>query len=245
MNTRIVLVGYGRMGGEIHRAALSCGCEVVGIHDVDNPYSNALPTGYDVAIDFTEPSAVINNVKIASEHGKNIVIGTTGWYDQLSRIHAIQERAGIGVLYGSNFSIGVQLFFRLVAEAGRLVDSIEDYDAMINEWHHKRKKDSPSGTALRTADMLMRGLKRKTTITTEAQHGEINPEALHVSSTRGGEIIGKHQVTIDGPNDSIEIIHNAKNRAGFVQGALAAATWLKGKHGLHEFSEVFPEIIAS
>ena len=233
------------MGVELHRAAQAAGCEVVGIHDIDNPYNNALPEGYDVAIDFTEPSAVVHNVKVAGEHGKNIVIGTTGWNDQMDRIHAIQEKTGIGVLYGSNFSIGVQLFFRLAAEAGRLIDAVDEYDVMIHEAHHKRKKDSPSGTAITTAERLLSQIARKDHISTEAQHSPIAPEALHVSSTRGGEVVGRHTVLIDGPHDTIEIVHNAKNRTGFVQGALAAATWLHGKRGMYAFTDVFDEIVGA
>jgi len=243
MTTRIVLVGYGRMGAELHRAAPQAGCEVVGVHDLDNPYSTALHEGYDVAIDFTEPTAVLDNVRIAAEHGKNIVIGTTGWYHDMERVHALQERAGIGVLYGSNFSIGVQIFFRLVAQAGRLIDALDEYDPMIHEWHHRLKKDAPSGTALTAAHKLIHELERKTSIATEAQHDRIDPQALHVSSTRGGEIIGKHLLTIDGPSDAIEIQHTAKNRSGFVQGALAAARWMQHRHGFFDFSEVFDEVV--
>ena len=244
MSTRIVLVGYGQMGRELHRAAEQADCEIVGIHDVDTPFADR-DAAYDVAIEFTQPSSVIDNVKIAAEHGRNIVIGTTGWYDHLEEVHAIQEKSGIGVLYGSNFSIGVQMFFRLVEEAGRLMNSVDDYDAMLHEYHHRRKKDSPSGTAHTAALRLLEALDRKTRVSTEAQHEAIDPETLHVSSTRGGEVIGRHTLTVDGPNDSIEITHNAKNRNGFVQGALAAATWMKGRTGFYDFSNVFTDILQS
>jgi len=242
MSTRIVLVGYGQMGRELHKAAEAAGCEIVGIHDVEAPYADG-DTAYDVAIEFTEPSSVIQNVKIAAEHGRNIVIGTTGWYDHLGEVRAIQEKAGIGVLYGSNFSIGVQMFFRLVEESGRLVNNVEDYDAMLHEYHHRRKKDSPSGTAHTAAERLLGTIDRKTHVTTEAQHDQIDANALHVSSTRGGDVIGRHTLTIDGPNDTIEITHNAKNRNGFVQGALAAARWMKGRTGFYDFSQVFTDIL--
>ena len=238
MSTRIVLVGYGQMGRELHKAAEAAGCEIVGIHDVESPFADR-DTAYDVAIEFTEPSSVIQNVKIAAEHGRNIVIGTTGWYDHLGEVRAIQEKAGIGVLYGSNFSIGVQMFFRLVEEAGRLVNNVEDYDAMLHEYHHRRKKDSPSGTAHTAAERLLGAIDRKTHVTTEAQHDQIDANALHVSSTRGGDVIGDHTVCFAADGERVEITHKASGRQIYAAGAVRAALWTKGRGpGFYSMNDV-------
>ena len=241
---RIVLLGYGAMGREVERLAESHGCSVIDVFDVDRTF-DAAQTSYDVAIDFTEPGAVMANAAAVAAQGKNLVIGTTGWYDDMEELRRIQSTSNIGMMFGSNFSVGVQIFFRLARAAGILVNDAEEYDAMIHEWHHKRKKDSPSGTAYTTAQILMEEIRRKTHMSGEAQHERISNDVLHVSSTRGGDIIGRHLITFDGPFDTIEIQHTAKGREGFAQGALRAARWIHGRTGFFDFADVFPQIIAS
>jgi 4-hydroxy-tetrahydrodipicolinate reductase len=243
--TNILLIGYGSMGRVLHRLAPSMSCEIVGIVDVDTPFDAATAPDFDVAIDFTQPDAVIENVRTISGHGKNVVIGTTGWNERRAEVETIQHQTGTGIIVGSNFSVGVQMFFRLVREAGLMVNDLADLDVMLHEWHHHRKKDSPSGTALTAASLLLDVIDRKTYVEAETQHGTIDPSALHVSSTRGGEVVGRHQLTIDGATDTIDIIHNAKSRDGFAQGALLAATWIHGKQGMYDFTDVFPDILRS
>ena len=240
--TKILIIGYGAMGRALHQHAESHGCHVVGVHDLDTAFDPDNTEEFDVAIDFTEPSAVLDNARLVSSLGKGLVIGTTGWYESIKEVRQLAALTGTGIIYGTNFSIGVQIFFRLLREAGSLINEIDDYDVMLHEWHHNRKKDSPSGTALTAAKTLLEVIERKKSISTEAQHDRIDASALHVTSSRGGEIVGRHILTIDGTDDSIEIKHDAKTRMGFVNGALMAARWIHGKQGLYDFSEVFHQI---
>ena len=241
--TRIILIGYGAMGKEIESLAPGMDCEVVGVHDVDDPITKGASVEYDVAIDFTQPDVVLNNAVAVANAGKNLVIGTTGWYDHIDRIKEIQQGASNGIIYGSNFSIGVQMFFRLAKAAGALINNADEYDVMVHEYHHKRKKDSPSGTAHTTGKILLDAIERKKRMSAEAQHDRIDADTLHISSTRGGEVIGKHTITLDSITDTIEIQHNAKNRGGFASGALRAAKWIHERKGLYDFAEVFDTII--
>lgn len=232
------------MGREVQRLASDFGCEVVSVYDVDRPLTKSTFTDFDVAIDFTEPAAVIDNARNVCEMGKDLVIGTTGWHEHMRVLEHLQQAANNGVIWGSNFSVGVQMFFRLVRAIGILVDDAGEYDVVLHEWHHKRKKDSPSGTALSLAGILLEEIRRKTMINTETQHSQIDPHHLHVTSTRCGEIVGKHTVIIDGTSDSIELTHTAKDRSGFAKGALMAARWIHNRHGLYDFTETFQQIIS-
>jgi 4-hydroxy-tetrahydrodipicolinate reductase len=240
--TRIVILGYGAMGREIESLAERTGCIVAAIVDVDRPLDPK--TQFDVAIDFTEPSVVIDNVRTITGMGRSMVIGTTGWYDDLQVVREVAQQQNVGIVHGTNFSVGVQIFFRLVRAAGTMINDIESYDAAVHEWHHTRKKDSPSGTALTTATILLEEMQRKKRIETETQHERIGADALHVTSTRTGDVVGRHVVTLDSAEDTIEIQHTAKDRRGFAHGALLAARWIHGRTGVHDFSDVFSEIIA-
>ncbi|HLP27278.1 MAG TPA: 4-hydroxy-tetrahydrodipicolinate reductase [Candidatus Didemnitutus sp.] len=240
--TRIALIGYGAMGHEIERLAPSLDCDVTRIFNEDRPLQVDGPDEFDVAIDFTQPDAVIGNVRTLCAMKKSVVIGTTGWYDQMQEVKGLVETARIGCIWGSNFSVGVQMFLRIVRAAAIMAHDEASYDVMVHEWHHRRKKDSPSGTALSVANVILDEMSRKDHIVSETLHGQINPSALHVTSTRGGEVVGKHVVTLDSVFDSIEITHNAKNRSGFAHGSLIAASWIAQRKGFYNFSDVFPEI---
>lgn len=242
--TNVLLIGYGAMGRELERLAPAMHCEVVGIADMDRPLAD-VTSDFDVAIDFTQPDAAVDNVRAVTDRGKNIVIGTTGWYDRINEVRDLQQASDTGIVVGSNFSVGVQVFFQVVQNAAALINDIDEFDVMLHEWHHRRKKDSPSGTAITAANFVLNALDRKSHLATETQHGVIDLGALHVTSTRGGEVVGRHQLTIDGPSDTIDIIHNAKDRQGFAKGALLAATWIHGKQGMFDFTQVFPDIIRS
>jgi len=237
--TKIALIGYGAMGKEIHGLAEVHGCTVVQIFDADNPLSNADFASWDVAVDFSSADAIAANVELLCSMKKNMVIGTTGWNSQQERIHNTISKAGVGCVVGSNFSVGMQIFLRLTRTAAALLNSTPDYDIMVHEWHHKRKADSPSGTALTIANIVIGELDRKKHVATETMHQPADPEVLHVTSTRGGEIPGRHTVTIDGPFDRIDLIHDARNRSGFASGALRAAQWIHGKNGLYRFDDIF------
>ena len=242
--TRIALIGYGAMGRELELLAPAHGCEVVAIFDVDRPLTTESEASFDVAVDFSLPHVVVDNVRTLAHLQRPVVIGTTGWYAQLPDVTSIVNSAGIGCVWGSNFSVGVQMFLRIVRAASMLANDVPEYDVMVHEWHHSRKKDSPSGTAIAIASTIVDEMDHKHSMEIETQHDHINPYALHVTSTRGGNVIGRHMVTFDGPFDTIDLVHNAKSRRGFAQGALLAATWIAVRTGVYDFTEIFPEVQA-
>ena len=224
---KIALFGYGKMGRVIEQAAQSRRIDVVAV--VDPLGGSRGDVGHaEVCIDFTEPGAALGNIERAASAGLPIVIGTTGWYDKIEQARQIVDRAGTGLVYGSNFSLGVNLMFRLVARAAELFEPfLSSYDPFIEEAHHKFKKDAPSGTAL--------ALKQ----TLESKYGCKVPTA----STRAGYFPGVHTVGFDSEADTLEIRHTARGRAGFAEGALLAAQWIRGRKGLYEFSQVIDEAI--
>lgn len=225
------------MGKEIESVADEQDITISCICDIDKPFSSS--TDFDVAIDFTTPSAVINNVEILANMGKNIVIGTTGWYDKIESVRQIAKDKNVGIVWSSNFSIGMQMFFQLAQLAATLIDNIDEYDIMLNEIHHSHKSDAPSGTALNIANIILSHCKRKNIIQTETLHRQINPNELHISSLRGGHINGQHNIIIDSKFDTITLQHNAKTRRGFAVGAIQAAKWLHNKKGFYCFDDVF------
>ncbi|MFP4369801.1 MAG: 4-hydroxy-tetrahydrodipicolinate reductase, partial [Candidatus Kapaibacterium sp.] len=182
------------------------------------------------------------NVELFSSMGKNIVLGTTGWYDKKDEIEKIVKKQGNGLIWGSNFSIGMQMLFRIVRKAAALMDKVDGYDIMLHEMHHMRKKDSPSGSGISLANIILDEVSRKKGIFSETAHEQINPNKLHLSSTRGGEIHGTHTVYLDSLSDTIELTHRAKNRSGFAKGALTAARWIKGKTGFYKFDDILDEL---
>ena len=239
----IALIGYGKMGKEVERLAKEQGICVAKVFDVHNNTGALGLTkeglkGIDVCIEFSTPAAVIDNIESAAECGKNIVVGTTGWYDRLEHVKKIVKEARIGLLYAPNFSLGVNLFMHLVSHAAHLFDKYPGYDVAVNEMHHRGKTDSPSGTALSVASAILQSMKRKSEILSETSHGQIKAHQLHVSSARIGHVTGKHAVTFDSDADTIELVHTAKNRAGYALGAIVAAEWLKGKKGLYTMRDV-------
>lgn len=240
---RIALHGYGAMGRAIDSLAEGHNCVVVARCDVDTPLSSVERGTADVVIDFSVAAAVPTAVNDVAALGIPIVVGTTGWYDRLDDVRAIATNAGIGMVYGTNFSIGVHMFLRLVEVAATMVNAQPSYDVMVHEWHHHRKRDSPSGTALTIAERLLAGIERKHAVATEPWHQLPNPSMLHVTSTRGGEIPGRHQVTIDGPYDRIDIIHDARSRDGFASGALQAAQWIVGRSDVVDIADVATHIL--
>ncbi|MFA6570859.1 MAG: 4-hydroxy-tetrahydrodipicolinate reductase [Bacteroidota bacterium] len=239
---KIGLIGFGNMGKEIKRVADGMGIEITDVFDINDKIVSDKKYQFDVAIDFTEPKTVTENVRTIAKLGKNIVIGTTGWDEQKQEVEKIVFSENIGLVYGSNFSIGMMMFSQLVKEASKLVDSFKDYDIMLHEIHHRHKKDSPSGTALSLAKIILENVNSKKYILSRTSEGPIDNGALHVTSTRGGEIFGKHSIYLDSLADTIELTHNAKNRSGFAQGALLAAKWINYKKGIFEFNDVFKDL---
>lgn len=236
---KIAIIGYGSMGKEIERTAIAEGLTISNIFDIDSPLLPNANYDFDVAIDFSNPDAVESNVKILSAMGKSIVLGTTGWNDKLSLIESIVDEAKVGLVYDSNFSIGMTIFRKVVQLSAQLLNSFPNYDIMLNEVHHKRKKDHPSGTAISIAEIILENLERKTEIATEHINGEaIRPEQLDVSCSRVGEVAGTHTIYIDSLADSIQLSHIAKNRSGFAAGAVFAAKWIYNKSGIYMFRDL-------
>ena len=249
MRPKIALIGYGKMGQEIHRIAKERGVEVKAIIDPISEGATAKEISakslaeIDVAIDFTHPDVIISNIKKLAELKINIVVGTTGWYDNMDQVKKIAKDKGIGLLWASNFSLGVNAFFRIVESAAKIMDKLDEFDVFIHEFHHSQKADSPSGTALTAANILLANIERKKKLLTETAHTKIRPEQLHLTSTRTGNIPGTHAVGFDSADSTIEIKHTARNRSGFALGAVRAAEWLKGKKGFYTIDDMMKELL--
>lgn len=237
----LALVGYGKMGKMIESLLDPVEFNLIEKFDVINPVKEYLTENIDVAIEFTTPATVLENIEFLSSKGINIVCGTTGWYDKAEEVKKIVERSGNGFIYASNFSIGVNLFFAMVKNAGLLLDKFPQYKAWIEETHHTQKLDKPSGTAIRTAEFLMENFKRTDKITQDKANAEDNE--LNIISHRLENVVGNHKVIFESEADSIILEHSAKSRRGFAEGALLAAKFIHNKKGFYKFEDVFNNLI--
>lgn len=224
----LAIVGYGKMGRLIAELAPDYGAAVsLKLDEFNNADFSGITAenfrGVDVAVEFSIPSAVVPNVERIAALGVNMVIGTTGWGEHMDQVKAAAERNGIGLVWSPNFSIGVNLFSRLVAEAARLLANEPDYGAWAWEIHHATKKDAPSGTLLK----LVAEMKKA---------GYALP--IDTSSSRAGRQPGTHEIGFDSAADTITLRHTVRSREGLARGALRAAQWIAGKKGMYEFSEV-------
>lgn len=220
MTLKVLIVGYGRMGKLVEELAPANACAVTGRVDIGRADWDA-PA--DVAIDFSTAEALAGNFTRYLDRKLPVVIGTTGWGDDVPRLKREAEAAGIGVVAAANFSIGVNLFELMVAEAARLMRAHPQYGAWIHEAHHAAKRDAPSGTAL-----LLR----------DAMTGAGFDRPIDVTSTRAGAIPGTHTIGFDAASDTIELTHTARDRRGFAAGALLAARWLAGRSGWFTMKDV-------
>ncbi len=242
---RIALIGYGKMGKEVERVAQLRGIEVSSIIDpglspsgiFSNSITKASLENADVAIDFTVPDSVIPNVRKVASLGKNMVVATTGWHDHLEEAGKIIASSGTGLIYSSNFSIGVNAYYRILEQAAKIFDRLPDYDVYGYELHHNQKADSPSGTAKAVGDILVKNISRKKTLVFDRLDRKISPEELHIASVRAGSIPGTHVIGFDAAADTIEIKHVARSRSGFASGALLAAEWIHGKKGFFSIND--------
>ncbi len=231
---KIALVGYGKMGHMIEQCAKRDGHEVVvTIDTMADDAQVKIPAGDGQAlaravkssgaegiIEFTHPSAVIGNIKALLPLGLPLVVGTTGWNDKHEEIAKLADQVGGTIMTAGNFSIGVNMFYKIVEEAAKIMADYPEYDVATWEAHHNQKADSPSGTALEIARRIMLGNSTKTEIVTDAFHEKPQANQLHVSSTRCGNIPGTHKVFFDGTADTIELTHTARSREGFAVGAV-------------------------
>ena len=238
---RIALLGYGKMGHEVEAAALAQGHEVVAVVDDAAGASRGSVGDAEVAIDFTTPDSALPNILGVSSLGVDLVVGTTGWYNRLEEARAAVEKAGTGLVWAPNFSLGVQLFLRLARRAGELADALDEYDVAVHEVHHRHKVDHPSGTAIRLADVLVDAIARKRSWAEGPHDGAPDPNVLWVSSSRAGEVPGTHVVSLEGPDDGIELRHTARGRSGFARGAVAAAGWIRGRKGFFGIDDMLSE----
>jgi 4-hydroxy-tetrahydrodipicolinate reductase len=214
---RLLLVGHGRMGRLVEGLAPTYGFELAGIITEVDPDAFSRDYGrVDVAIDFTLPEAVPENLPKLARRGVNVVVGTTGWLAHEGALKAEVARAGTGVLASANFSLGMNLFVLLAEEAARRFGPHADFGAWIHELHHSAKQDAPSGTAL----MLQRAM---------VDAGFARP--IDVAATRAGSIPGTHTIGFDGPSDTVTLTHTVRDRGVFARGALEAARWLVGRRG--------------
>lgn len=229
---KIAIIGYGAMGQLVSKLASAQGHDVVTTLDVEDADRSiedlAGPlSGCDVAIEFSVAGAVPKNVEACAVAGVPLVEGTTGWHAQLEQVKSVVERHDGALIYGANFSIGVQVFYRVAAKAAEMFRDLQSYDGFIEEAHHKRKRDAPSGTALQLGEIVSARLGRE----------------LPIASTRAGYIPGTHRLGFDSAADQLTLTHTARNREGFAAGAVLAAQWIVGRKGVYEFSEVFEEIV--
>jgi 4-hydroxy-tetrahydrodipicolinate reductase len=217
----LALVGYGKMGKLIEQLAPQSGFAVTARIDMGDDFEAA--RGADVAIEFTQPEAAPGNIERLVRMNVPVVCGTTGWLKELPAVRETVERSGSALVWSPNFSIGVNVFTRLVAEAARLLADVPDYGAWAWEIHHITKKDAPSGTLVKLVqEMKSAGYERP----------------IDVSSNRAGAHPGTHEIGFDSAADTITLRHTARSREGFARGALKAAQWIVGKRGVYEFSEV-------
>lgn len=233
----LAIVGYGKMGKMIESIAPLNDFNISGIYDVINPVKEHLKENTEVAIEFSTPASVIENVEYLSSRGIDIVCGTTGWYNKANIVKDIIKKNGTGFIYASNFSVGVNIFFQIVKYAASIIDKYEQYDINLTETHHTQKLDKPSGTAIRTAEYIMDNIKRKDKFVSDlvdAAQNEIN-----ILSKRIENVVGRHEVEFASESDSITLIHNANSRSGFAEGALLAAKYIKGKKGFYKFEDIF------
>ncbi len=235
---KIALIGYGKMGREVESVATEAGDEIVARFDIDNPPTSGKlsEAGADVAIEFSTPASVLANMKAAADAGIDIVVGATGWYDRLDEVRGWFDRSAL--LYAQNFSIGVNVFYRIVRQAARTMNGLPGYDVWIEELHHREKVDSPSGTAFRLGQILLEELERKKTTVEGSPEGKIPPGALQIASLRAGHAAGVHTVGFDSKADYIELKHVARSRRGFAEGAVAAARWVRGRQGVFTMDDV-------
>jgi 4-hydroxy-tetrahydrodipicolinate reductase len=228
----LAIIGYGKMGKLLDKLAPEYGFSVpLKLTKKTNEDATGITSDafreIDIALDFSAPEAVSLNIERLSAIGVNVVVGTTGWLEHLDRLRATVQRNGTGLVWSANYSVGVNIFIRVVAEASRALAGESDYEAWAWEIHHAAKKDAPSGTLLQ----LVKGMRNA---------GYDLP--ISVCSNRAGTIPGTHEIGFDSPADTITLRHTARNRDGFARGALRAARWLAGKKGFFEFREILADL---
>jgi 4-hydroxy-tetrahydrodipicolinate reductase len=233
---KIGLIGYGKMGKEIEVIALKRGHFISYKLDKENieRVTEDELKNTDVAIEFTNPHSVINNIKKCLNANIPIVVGTTGWYENFDNVKKLCEEHNGSLFHATNFSLGVNLFFKLNTYLAELMNKYSDYDVSMEEIHHIHKLDKPSGTAITLAEQIIKKLDRKKSWSIENK----NDDTLFINDVREGEVPGTHIIKYQSDIDDIEIMHKAHNRKGFALGAVIAAEFLKDKNGIYMMSDL-------
>jgi 4-hydroxy-tetrahydrodipicolinate reductase len=223
----LLILGRGKTGSLAGEVARERSHAVTLLCAADNPNASALTKeklrDIDVVIDFTTPQAVLGNIEACIRAGKNMIVGTTGWYSDLEKVRLLVEKSGSGFLYAANFSIGINLLFDAARTAAGILQ--HQYSGQIFERHHEQKKDAPSGTAVTLQKII----------------GDASGKELEIISFREGDVVGMHEIVLDSANDTIYLCHDSKSRRGFAEGAVRAAEWLAGKKGFFDFRDVWRE----
>lgn len=226
----LLVLGCGKTGSLVAETARQRGHQVQVVRAIDNANAAALTPEaleqIDVAIDFTTPQAVLENITACARAGTNMVVGTTGWYSELDRVRTLVEESGLGLVYGSNFSIGVNLFFDIIRASAAALEL--GYRGQIFERHHAQKKDAPSGTAASIQKIVR----------------ETSGKEVEITSFREGDVVGMHELILDSPADEIYLCHDSKSRRGFAEGAVRAAEWLQGRTGFYDFKDIWRRLPA-
>jgi 4-hydroxy-tetrahydrodipicolinate reductase len=224
---KLLLVGYGKMGKTIERVALERGHEITGRIDIDNQHEFAQAAA-DAAIEFSHPDAAVSNIKQCLERKIPVVCGTTGWLSQKPMIDALTQKLGGTFFYASNYSLGVNIFFKLNEHLAKMISGFNQYEISLDEIHHVEKKDAPSGTAITLAEGVLKHIERKKSW---VNADSSKPEDLIIKSFRIDQVPGTHIVKYHSPIDTIEIKHTAHTREGFALGAVMVAEWIQGRKG--------------
>ncbi len=250
---KIALVGYGKMGRMVEAAAKEAGHTIVARIDPFAPDADAKSVAEsatlaeaDVAIEFTSPATALANVRAIAAAGVSVVVGSTGWLASLDEAGAAVEKAGTSLLWSSNFSLGVNLFYRIAAYAAKLADPFAEYDVGGWEAHHNKKADSPSGTAKTLVERVLASMTRKKRAVYETLDRPPAADELHYPSLRVGAVPGTHSLFFDSTADTIEITHTARSREGFARGAVRAAEWLtrERRRGVFTMDDALADLLA-
>ena len=235
---KIALIGYGKMGKTIEQIALQRGHQIVSIIDINNTadFESEAFRSADVAIEFTTPATALGNYMRCFEANVPVVSGTTGWLEHLDEVKAKCAQDGKTLLYASNFSVGVNIFFALNRYLAKIMNGFPAYDVRMTEVHHIHKLDAPSGTAITLAEGILENVERKKRWTLETAE---QPTDLPIHAIREGEVPGIHEIIYESEADTISIKHDAKSRAGFALGAVIAAEFTAGKKGFLGMNDLF------
>jgi len=229
---KLLLLGRGKTGSLVAEVARLRGNDVRIVGAAENVRGAALTAdnlrGIDVTIDFTTPSDVVGHIEACVSAGKNMIVGTTGWYGEVDRIRKLVDTHGTGFVYAANFSVGVNLFFDVARTAAAALQ--HQYSGQIFERHHAHKEDAPSGTAIAIQRVIREASGKRT------------EKDLEITSFREGDVVGMHEVVLDSSADRIYLCHDAKSRQGFADGAVRAAEWIAGKKGFYDFRDVWREL---